>query len=647
MVIGLLALAIRAAYVLIQSRVRVIGGGFFASDSHTYDAIAQSLLSGHGFAFHGRPTAVVTPAYPLFLAACYALFGRDFLLIGLLQSLLGAATCLLAAETARRVFDEEAAWACGLILAVLPEFVLWTSGQILTEPLYIFFLTAAVFFLVWTLPAGEEPHAGLTRNRLLLAAGAGLFLGLASLTRPLALGFAACAILYLWARAQRREALAAGAVLLLALAPWGLRNQRELGSPVLTSTEAGWVLYLYHSPDNDAQNGGYNPQARPLKGSETLTEAEESRFYFQAALRNMARHPGRELKLTANRFRNLWRPAYARSSFRNRAVSALTYLPLLALALPGFWFTPVRSPRAGLLGVFAGFFFLFHLFGAAELRFRIPMEPVIAIYAAAAGVYAFRSFFPSKASPGDRLSSEAAVLPRRAEQEILVSVIVPAFNEAERIERVLRRVRASPVRKEVIVVDDGSVDDTAGVLTRHADLYDRRCDLPENRGKGAAVLAGLREATGDVVVVQDADGELDPADYPELLEPILRGEAQVVYGSRFRAARGIRGGPAVPPLTRLANWALTGVTNLLYGCRLTDMETGYKVCPPGVLRSLELQPSRYELEPEVTAKLLSRGFSIYEVPVRYYPRPKGKKAIGLRDGLSALWVLVRIRVTKK
>lgn len=228
-----------------------------------------------------------------------------------------------------------------------------------------------------------------------------------------------------------------------------------------------------------------------------------------------------------------------------------------------------------------------------------------------------------------------------------VSVIVPAFNEGKRIRDVLTRIAAVPVDKEVIVVNDASTDDTAAILDAVPHLVTRRRTLSTNSGKGAAIVEGLKVATGDVVLVQDADGELDPAEYPLLLAPFADPGVQAVFGSRFMARGASQPAKArVSALTRVSNWGITEFANLLYGCRLSDVETGFKVCRRELLLRLNIQPSRYEFEVELTAKLLRSGVTILEVPISYYPRPRSQKTIGFRDGVSALRVLASLRLRR-
>ncbi len=224
----------------------------------------------------------------------------------------------------------------------------------------------------------------------------------------------------------------------------------------------------------------------------------------------------------------------------------------------------------------------------------------------------------------------------------LVSVIVPVFNESATVAAVIERLLevTLPADREILVVNDGSTDGTRQVLDglpAHADV--RVIHASRNGGKGSAIRLGLAQARGSVIAIQDADLELDPAQLADLVAPILAGQATVVYGSRFLEPTS----PA-PWLTVVANRVLTGVTNVLYGSRITDMETCYKIMDAAVARSLDLESNRFDIEPEITAKLLRRGHTIVERPVRFEPRSRAQgKKIGWQDGVRALQVLVKYR----
>ena len=221
-----------------------------------------------------------------------------------------------------------------------------------------------------------------------------------------------------------------------------------------------------------------------------------------------------------------------------------------------------------------------------------------------------------------------------------ISVVVPVFNERETILEILSRVRrALPGRDlEIIVVDDGSTDGTRDAL-RSTDGI-RLIEHPQNQGKGAALRSGFAAASGDVVIVQDADLEYDPRDYPKLLEPIEDGRADVVFGSRFL------GGPhrVLFFWHYLANKLLTWTSNMFTNLNLSDMETGYKVFRRSVLSRIHVRSDRFNFEPEITAKVAKTRCRVYEVPISYSGRTyeEGKK-IGARDGLAALWAIIKFR----
>lgn len=223
----------------------------------------------------------------------------------------------------------------------------------------------------------------------------------------------------------------------------------------------------------------------------------------------------------------------------------------------------------------------------------------------------------------------------------MISVIIPVYNERATILELIRRVRTEPTPKRIIVVDDGSTDGTAALLDGLGEPGLTVIRLPRNRGKGAAVRAGIARAEGEITLVQDADLELDPNDYPALLAPLRAGTADVVYGARFLRPENREGYRLI---SRIGNAAVTGWTNLLFGSRLTDEATGYKVLKTPLLRELRLECDGFDFCAEVTAKLLRRGVRIVEVPVRFNPRTyvEGKK-IGWRDGIITLWTLLKYR----
>jgi glycosyltransferase involved in cell wall biosynthesis len=225
-----------------------------------------------------------------------------------------------------------------------------------------------------------------------------------------------------------------------------------------------------------------------------------------------------------------------------------------------------------------------------------------------------------------------------------LSVIIPVFNERNTVAEIVRRMRSVelPVEREFVIVDDGSDDGTRDVLTQLRDSTVRVVAHGVNRGKGAAIRTGLENVSGDVVLVQDADLEYDPEDWPKLLAPVLKGRARVVYGSRFTGER-----RNMLFLHWVGNRFLAFVTNVLYNSTLSDMETCYKLFERDVLDGIKLRADRFDFEPEFTAKVLRRGIRIYEVPISYAGRePYEGKKITWRDGVIALWTLVKYRFVK-
>jgi glycosyltransferase involved in cell wall biosynthesis len=247
---------------------------------------------------------------------------------------------------------------------------------------------------------------------------------------------------------------------------------------------------------------------------------------------------------------------------------------------------------------------------------------------------------PREPEPQPSEDVDTAAEAREDRRSVKVSFLIPAFNEGSTIGEVLDRIARLDLDAQTIVVDDGSTDDTAEIARQKGAVVIQRA----NGGKGAAIRTGIPLLEGDIVVIQDADMEYDPAEVPELIAPIRGGAADVVFGSRLSGGR---------PQRAYLFWHLVGnrflslLTNVLYNTTLSDMETGYKAFRAEVLRSLDLREDRFGIEPEITGQVCKQKLRVYELPISYYGRTfdEGKK-ITWRDGFRAIWVLVRVRFTR-
>jgi len=232
-------------------------------------------------------------------------------------------------------------------------------------------------------------------------------------------------------------------------------------------------------------------------------------------------------------------------------------------------------------------------------------------------------------------------LQERERKVMKISVIIPVFNEENTIIELIKRVRDIDIDKEIIIVDDHSTDKTRDILRNLKEDNVKIFFHDKNTGKGGALRTGLSQAKGDIVIIQDADLEYDPVEYPRLIEPILKGYADVVYGSRLSGGRPQR---VYMFWHKVGNNFLSLLTNILYNTTLTDMETGYKVFKREILRDICIKSNDFTVEPEITAKILKKRCRVYEIPISYYGRDysEGKK-IRWWHGISAVWALIKYR----
>ena len=378
----LVALILRMLFVWIQASFHVFDIYFVASDSRVYEALAHNLLSGAGYALDGRPTALVTPAYPIFLAVLHWLGVDTPIGVGFVQSFVGAATCVLIAMVGRYLDNSYTAIVAGILSASYVHLIFWT-GYILTETLFVFLVIASLVALLrWQEDVNSRTRAAL----------AGLLLGVGSLTRPHLLGFAVLAFCWVVVAAggKRGAAALSGVFLVLGLvavlAPWTLRNYRSLGIPLVGSTLGGEVLYQGNSIGATGGTGGYLDARdfQRLQLDPGLSEVEIDRAYSRVAWQFILHQPGRLPRLAVKKFINMWRPTYEGASFRNLVIFGGNYLLVVALGVVGV----ARLSRVG-FGRFGGlificlaYFVLIHLIVPGMIRYRLPAEPLLILFAA-------------------------------------------------------------------------------------------------------------------------------------------------------------------------------------------------------------------------------------------------------------------------
>lgn len=231
--------------------------------------------------------------------------------------------------------------------------------------------------------------------------------------------------------------------------------------------------------------------------------------------------------------------------------------------------------------------------------------------------------------------------------EKVLSIVIPVYNEKDLVINLIKKVKSvdlGDIQKEIIVIDDCSTDGTTDILKSEAEiLVDKLLFHEVNQGKGAALRTGFKQATGNVVIVQDADFEYDPNEYPRVINPIFENKADVVYGSRFLNQRDVRGYKQ----NVLANKLLTNLSNCMTGYKITDMETCYKAFKSEIIKSVDIKENRFGFEPEITAKIAKKKVKLIEVPISYYPRTKeeGKK-INIKDGFRAIYCIAKYRFSK-
>ncbi|MCY7346308.1 MAG: glycosyltransferase family 39 protein [Pyrinomonadaceae bacterium] len=388
--IFLIAFAARFIYLLPQIPAKTYTG----SDTRLYLDIAQNILQGNGFAAGQTPTAFVSPLYPLYLSFCLAVFGENILWASVLQCVFSSLTSVLIALTATRLFDKNVGMIAGMIAALYYELILWNSSQLLTEPLYTFFLASAVYAVVC---------AVTTENRKILCFSlAGVAFGLAGLVRPLGLPIAVSVTVFLLTiflltrQTHWKYALLILLCCVLTMLPWGVRNHYTMNRFTLLSLEGGHVFWLGNNPEYDrfehpdfTKWGGYtlmfNNFPEEVKGK---TEVEADQIFSQTAWQHIFAHPFDFVVRGFHKTWNMWRPAFSGSSWKNLLVSWTIYPMLLLLSLSGIWLSlrkrlvTAQTVAAGVLVLVFLTNLLIHFTITGEMRFRVPLWTVLIPFAA-------------------------------------------------------------------------------------------------------------------------------------------------------------------------------------------------------------------------------------------------------------------------
>jgi len=631
MLLVLLALALRVGYAL--SRPDDLRWG----DSRDYHQVAINILAGNGPQLADNAVAFRPPGSKFLLAGIYKVCGEGNLIaVRLVQAVLSALAVWQVFVIATRLFNQQAGLLAAL-LVVFDPFQVHFSAEILNETLFITLLLGMSYCV---LRLAED-------WRWLIAAG--VCAGLGTQVKPSLAYFAVFLLPFLALRgvAGRRAGapptfspgswgrvavITVGilAVQSVVLSPWLIRNKMRLGTFTLT-TMAGASLY---EALGEGATGG--PAMGIVKWPDVpsgLNEAQRSDFLKAAAWKHACENPAWALRLSVRKFCRFWNPILNFQELRTwkySLISAGWYMPVMVLFFLGAW--RHRQDWRGWLWLLAPVFYftILHSIFVGSVRYRMPVMPLLCCVAGAA-------FVQRRDGETARLSPQSSVLsPCRT-----LSIIVPFLNEAKTLPKVVEELRKLPLQTEIILVNDGSTDGSRELAHKlaaeHSNIHALHHE--RNQGKGMAIRTGLQAATGDVVVIQDADLEYNPEDLVALWEPIEKGEAQVMYGSRTLGSRQHSyasfywGG-------QLVGW----VGNLLYDSNLTDEPTCYKLIRADILRDMKLDCTGFEFCPEVTAKILRQGIAIRELPIEYRPRSfaEGKK-IKWVDGVIAIWTLVRYR----
>ena len=652
----LVAFLVRVLWILLAHTYRIRTSEDNWGFGWEIGRLGYSLANGHGFSspFGGDtgPSAWTAPVYPWFVSVAFRIFGNysraaAFSLL-VFNSLFAALTSWTVYRTARRVFDEKVAIWSGWIWALLPYTIFWSVREIWETSVSAFLLS--LLFMLTVEMEGDE--------RLSSWIGYGLLWGIAALTNPSALSFlpfAGCWLAYQLHRRRRGwliPALLSAGMFWMAIMPWLVRNYEVFGRPVFVRDDFGVELRVgnnplaegvyviaYHPGSSVTQFAKYKQMGEPA------FTAEQGRL----AREWIEQHPGRFLLLSFRRFIFFW-DGMPRVSDVVGLIAAknLLFLATSVLAIWGLLLAWKRRVHGVFL--FAAlliFYPLVYYVCFPELRYRHPIDPELLIL----GVY-----LVSESRSAESMRRDTGDLPELSPSEgtpqfHTLSVIIPVYNERRTVMALLQQVARQPLglHKELIIVDDGSTDGTREFL-REANLQEllggngantvKLVLHQKNQGKGAGVRSGLEQVSGELVLIQDADLEYDPRDYPALIAPIVEGHADAVFGNRFHD-----GPHRVPRYWRyVLNRLFSMLCNMLTGLSIRDVTACYKVFRREIFSQITLRSDRFSVETEITVKLAKQGVRIYEVPIVYHGRTyaEGKK-ISWTDGIAAVYHLVRYR----
>jgi len=649
----LVAFAVRVLWIALAHTYRIRTNEANFGFGWEIGRLAYSLANGHGFSspFGGDtgPSAWNPPIYPWVLSVAFRIFGNyshaaAFATLTF-NSLFGALTSWTVFRTARRVFGDSVAIWSGWVWALYPDTIFWSVKYVWETSLSAFLLS--LLFMLTLEMAGDERSSSWL--------GYGLLWGVAALTNPSDLAFlpfAGCWLVYQLHRRGKRflvPVILSAVVFWMTVMPWLVRNYEVFGRPVFVRDNLGNELRVGNNPLAEGMYVlAYHPGHTSFQYEKYKQMGEPAFCAEQGRLARewIAEHPGKFAAISVRRVIYFWNGIPREYKIQWLAETRNTHFLLVSVL--GIWGLLLAMKRR-VHGVFLfaslmAFYPVVYYICFPEPRYRHPIDPELLIL----GVYLI-----SQAQTRNHTASEAAELPAASEDEVLpqfhtLSIIIPVYNERKTVMKLLQQVARQPLslHKELIIVDDCSTDGTRELL--------QQTDLPKllggdgansvklvlhqkNQGKGAGVRTGLEHVTGEMVIVQDADLEYDPCDYPQLIEPILEGRADAVFGNRFHD-----GPHRVPRYWRyVLNRCFSLLCNMLTGLNIHDVTACYKVFRSELFTQIHIRSDRFSIETEVTVKLAKIGARIYEVPIIYHGRTyaEGKK-ISWTDGVAAVYHLL-------